>query len=235
MPTAHLILRIVVRLGLLGALVWGGWWLLMDPRTPLPQGWHPLRDLDVAAEPGGLTGLQLRRALSSDETCLAALQTGAVFQSQPALTAEGGCGIDPRVELTAVAGVSMSPMETTCAAALRLALWTEHGVKPATEGLGADIVSMRHQGSYNCRPIRGGTRLSTHATGEAVDVAGVTLSDGRRLELLDGWDDPGAVGVFWRELHGSACRWFVTVLGPDFNALHADHFHMQSVGWGSCR
>ncbi|MEM8850730.1 MAG: extensin family protein [Pseudomonadota bacterium] len=227
--------RIALWLGLLGLMIWGGWWLLMDPRSPLPHGWHPLRDLDVAAKPGALTGLHLRRALASDGACLAALQTGAVFQSQPPLMAEGGCGIDPRVTLTRVAGVAVAPLETSCPAALRLALWAEHGVKPSAQDLGAQIVSLRHQGSYNCRPIRGGTRLSTHATGEAVDVAGVTLSDGRRLELLDGWDDPGAVGTFWRSAHASACRWFVTVLGPDFNALHADHFHMQSVGWGSCR
>ncbi|MEM8824674.1 MAG: extensin family protein [Pseudomonadota bacterium] len=227
--------RIAVRLGLLAAFVWAGWWLLMDPRSPLPHGWHPLKQLDVSEAPGGLTGMQLRRAVRTEGACLAALETGAVFRSLPPLEADGGCGIDPRVEVTDVAGLALAPMETTCAAALRLAMWAEHGVKPAAEKLGAEIVFLRHQGSYNCRPIRGGTRLSTHGTGEAVDVAGVTLSDGRRLELLEGWSDPGDVGVFWHELHASACRWFVTVLGPDFNALHADHFHMQSVGWGSCR
>jgi hypothetical protein len=36
-------------------------------------------------------------------------------------------------------------------------------------------------------------------------------------------------------VHRPACRWFPLVLGPDYNNLHADHFHLQVRGWGFCR
>lgn len=228
--------RIAARLTVMGALVWGGWWLLMDGDSPLPTEWHPLDPLDVAAPESWLTGMKLRRAVSSEATCLAALETGAAFRSLPPLEGEGACGIDPRVSLSRVGQAEMRPVETTCAVALRTAMWQRHTLQPAAEALGTTITGLRHQSSYNCRAIRGSTnRLSTHATAEAIDVRGVTLADGRRLELVSGWGGDAAEAAFWRAARDGACTWFVTVLGPEYNALHADHFHLQSRGWGLCR
>ncbi len=228
--------RVAVRLGVLALLLWGGWWLLMDPRSPLPPEWHPVKPLDVAAPTTWLTGTKLRRALASDRTCLAALKTGATFERLEPLVEGPQCGIDPRVALRTLGPARLDPVETTCATALRAAMWTRHSLVPAARALGSDLAAIRHQGSYSCRTIRGSsTRMSTHATAAALDVRGIALADGRQLELLTGWDDPGPEGVFWRNARAGACRWFVTVLGPEFNALHADHFHLQSRGWGLCR
>ena len=227
--------RITVRLSLLAVLLWGGWWLVMDPESPLPPEWNPMEPLDVAAPETWLTGVKLRWALGSDATCLAALATGAEFTSMPPLV-EGECGIDPRVSLSRLGKVALDPVETTCAVALRAAMWERHALRPAAGALGSPMVRIRHQGSYNCRPIRGETRrLSTHANARALDVRGVDLADGRRLELRSDWADGGPNGEFWHAARDGACDWFVTVLGPDYNALHADHFHMQSTGWGLCR
>lgn len=226
--------RVLVRLSMLAALVWGGWWLLTDPQSPLPPAWHPMTPLDVQADRSWLTGIKLRQAVSSEERCLAALATGATFTPLPPLE-EGACGIDPRVRLTGVDAVDIAPVETTCAVALRTAMWERHALRPAAEDLGSAIARLHHQGSYNCRAIRNGTRPSTHSTAEAIDIRGVTLVDGRRLDLIDGWDAPAPVGTFWRSARDGACRWFVTVLGPEFNDLHRDHFHLQSRGWGLCR
>ena len=33
----------------------------------------------------------------------------------------------------------------------------------------------------------------------------------------------------------AACRVFAAVLGPDYNAAHHDHFHLDRGGWGTCR
>lgn len=134
----------------------------------------------------------------------------------------------------------LRPLETSCAIALRLAMWEHHTVQPAAAAqFGVAVTRLRHQSSYNCRPIRttsgDGQRLSTHATAEAIDIAGVTLADGRQLELRGNWDGTSPEAQFFRTLRDGGCDWFVTVLGPEFNALHADHFHMQSVGWGTCR
>ncbi|MEO1238445.1 MAG: extensin family protein [Pseudomonadota bacterium] len=215
-------------------------WLLRDPRSPLPDAWNPLTPLDLAAPVTPWTSMKLRRAAADPMSCLAAIIPHADVQSLPPLVGDGGCGIDPRVAVTRVGQTRLSRVETTCAVALRLAAWERFVVQPAAAAhLGSGVARFRHQSSYNCRMIRTesgpGTRLSTHATAEAIDIAGVHLTDGRRLELIDHWAAPTPEADFFRALHTGACEWFVTVLGPDFNALHADHFHMQSVGWGACR
>lgn len=228
--------RIAVRLGLLALLCWGGWWLVADPRSPLPTQWRPLDPLHLGAPATGLIRLKVARALSTPERCRAALATGAGFDVLPALEAGPQCGIANRVEVASVGEARLDPVETACATALRLALWERHAVQPAARDiLGQPVARLRHQGSYNCRAIRGGTRPSAHATGRAIDIRGVVLADGTRLELLGNWDAQTQEGRFWRALHRSACRWFVTVLGPDFDANHADHLHLQSIGWGTCR
>lgn len=232
-------LRVVARLSVTLALGTGmalsGWWLLTSPDTPVPTEWNPLEPLDLSRPQVAVTGMKMRRALRSSAGCAAALRTGAVFEALPPREGPGQCGIVDRVRLTEVGGARLDPLETSCSVALRLAAWERYGLRPAAATLGAGVTRLYHQGSYNCRPIRGGTRLSTHATAEAVDIRAVGLDDGRILSLVSGWSAPGGIGGFWRAAHGAACEWFVTVLGPDYNRLHADHFHMQSVGWGACR
>ena len=88
-------------------------------------------------------------------------------------------------------------------------------------------------GSYNCRNVAGSSRLSAHSTASAVDISGFVLADGRRIDLLDGWDGPD--GDFLRRIRDAACTWFGTTLGPEYNALHRDHFHLQDRGYGTCR
>jgi hypothetical protein len=83
----------------------------------------------------------------------------------------------------------------------------------------------------------GGTssRFSTHATASAMDVSGFRLADGSRISLLADWDGQGPEAAFLRRVRDGACDWFGLTLSPDFNRLHADHFHLQVSGWGGCR
>jgi len=74
--------------------------------------------------------------------------------------------------------------------------------------------------------------LSALETGSV--ITGFQFEDGRRLRLIDDWDGGGAEAEFLRQARDGACTWFATTLGPDYNALHADHFHLQSRGWGTC-
>jgi len=37
----------------------------------------------------------------------------------------------------------------------------------------------------------------------------------------------GAQSVFLKKIHKGACTGFSTVLGPEANAAHADHFHLD--------
>ena len=211
---------------------------LLHPETPLPDHWNPTRPLDLSAPETPLTPWKLAR---SDEgaACLAALATGRLAATPlPDLEVSDQCHIRDRVGLTGSDGVALASVETRCATALRLSAWVEYGLEPAArETFGTGIARVHHLSSYNCRRIRtpGGESetMSTHATADAIDVTGVTLDDGRRIDLATDWGD-GERGAFLQSARDSACRWFGTALGPDFNALHADHFHLQTRG-GLCR
>ncbi|WP_293450383.1 extensin family protein [Planktotalea sp.] len=61
------------------------------------------------------------------------------------------------------------------------------------------------------------------------------MTDGTRVRLLKDWDDDDPKAQFLRRVRDASCYWFGTTLGPDYNAAHADHFHLQNRGWGTCR
>jgi hypothetical protein len=84
--------------------------------------------------------------------------------------------------------------------------------------------------SYFCRNRNNATRgdLSEHGFANALDVVGFELEDGRTISLPDGWIDPlSPAGRMLRFAHDSACSLFTTTLGPEANALHRDHLHVD--------
>lgn len=84
--------------------------------------------------------------------------------------------------------------------------------------------------SYMCRNVNNGDggNLSFHAFADALDVTGFRLEDGRTVTVAGGWADAdSAEGRLLRHAHGTACSEFTTVLGPEANALHHDHFHLD--------
>ena len=227
-------------LGLIFALLATAAFALWHPRSTLPDAWHPFRPLDITHEITPLTQYKLREALLSGEACMATLATGAEFLRMPDFTSSDVCHIRDRIELRSVVGVQVAPVETRCQTALRLAMWTEHGIKPAAEAhFARELTRIRHNSSYSCRAIRttsgNSNRMSTHATAESIDISGVELSDGRRLSLIEGWSANDERSAFFKEIRDSACSWFRVTLGPEYNRLHADHFHLQHTGWGLCR
>jgi hypothetical protein len=119
-------------------------------------------------------------------------------------------------------------------------MWTTHDLQPkAMELFNQSIREISHFSSYNCREMRtssgSGGRMSTHATAEAIDVAGFVLDDGTRIDLKADWNGAAPKSTFLRYANQTACDWFRLTLGPNYNALHADHFHLQHTGWGLCR
>ncbi len=124
-------------------------------------------------------------------------------------------------------------------------MWEWNVVQPAAlRHFGERVTRIDHLGSYNCRRLYGRESgdYSEHATADAVDIAGFRLSDGKRISVLNDWkegDDP-ATAAFLREVRDGACDLFSTVLSPDYNAAHADHFHLDQAergesGWRACR
>ncbi len=86
-------------------------------------------------------------------------------------------------------------------------------------------------GSYECRDrnVEGGSSdLSEHGRADALDFVGFTLEDGRTLTVGQDYNSPDApTNRLMHFAHDAACTRFTTVLGPDANALHHDHFHLD--------
>ncbi len=233
------VLGIVSRL-VFAALIWGGIWVAINADRAIPAGWNPLAPLAVADPVTPFTQWRLRQALASPQTCLAALSPASRFGVMDDFEPSEKCHIRQRVELAGVGLSRLRPVETTCAIALRLAMWEHHSLQPAARLLlDTSVTGIEHIGSYNCREMRtaGGStgRMSTHATAEAIDIAGFRFADGSEARLIRDWNTQDDRAKFLRSARDGACDWFRLTLSPDYNALHADHFHVQSRGWGGCR
>lgn len=215
--------------------------LMLLPDTPLPREWNITKRLYVDDPLTPLTSYKLSSAADDPPLCRQVLESAGVsFKEMADLVDTAQCGIAGRVLVSGIGQARLAPVETRCAVALRLAMWERHGIQVAARRhLDTEVTEIEHFSSYNCRQIRSpggnGGRMSLHATAEAIDISGFKLADGRRLSLVADWDGPDGKAAFFRDVRDSACQWFETTLGPDYNALHKDHFHLQSRGWGTCR
>jgi hypothetical protein len=147
----------------------------------------------------------------------------------------GACGIDDAVRVRSVAGVSLKPSATVdCRTATALKTWVERGVIPAVGSEGGGPETLRVVSHYACRTRnnQAGTRLSEHAFGRAIDVAGIGLRDGTEMTLLTDWNSRDN-GAQLRQMWRAACGPFGTVLGPEANRFHRDHFHFDTARYRS--
>ena len=216
------------------------WFAVLNPKSPLSMAWNPFTPLHVQSAVTPMTGWKLRRALGDADSCMAALETSATVSRVPDLEESAVCHIRPQVTVRQVGAANLKPLNTRCQTALRMAMWEEHGIQPAAKRyFDQPVREILHLSSYNCRQIRtlqgDNSRMSTHATADAVDVSGFVLEDGKKITLLENWEAPKAEASFLLEVADSACEWFRVTLSPEYNALHADHFHLQHTGWGLCR
>jgi hypothetical protein len=151
-----------------------------------------------------------------------------------------GCGWVNSVRLAAAGGARVSVDKLSCETAAAFALWMAHDVQPLARSLlGERVASVRHLGSFACRNIVGPRFWkhirSEHATANAIDIAGFTLADGRQISVLNHWTGADQYSAFLHAVHQRACRYFRVALGPDFNNLHKDHFHLDRGTFSACR
>lgn len=120
----------------------------------------------------------------------------------------------------------------SCPVATALQGWARFGVdRAARQILGSPLVRIETMGSYSCRNVAGTSRLSAHATANAVDIAAFRLADGRRISVVSDWNSSSPqVRAFLRTVRDSACKRFGTVLTPDYNEAHRDHLHLEPGG-----
>ncbi|WP_300651665.1 extensin family protein [Hydrogenophaga sp.] len=237
-PEANRVARCLIALLLFFVASTVGW-VVHSGSIPIPPHWNPWAPLNVAETPNWLTRYKLQRTTADPALCSTALAASnlkhtSVDDNDPA----DGCGWQSAVR---VADARFAPAFTlTCSAALPLILWERHALQPAAQThFGQAVARVDHLGSYACRNVRGaggeGERRSQHASANAFDVAGFRLANGRQISLVKHWTGDGAEAAFLREVRDGACRFFRSTLGPDYNAAHRDHFHLDQGPYRICR
>jgi len=206
-------------------------------RISVPDRWNPWAPLRIDEPLHMLTRWKLGRLSQDRAMCLAVLSnSGMTFEPVADQVTGPGCGFDNAVRVTRTR--ARDAFTLSCRSAVALALWEAHIVQPAARvHFREDVARLEHFGSYSCRSIYGreGAPLSRHATADAIDIAGFVLDSGRRIRVERDWGSGDADGLFLRAVRDGACRVFDGVLGPDYNAAHRDHFHLDRGAWRVCR
>lgn len=244
--------RIGVAAGVVAVLLGVGpllYALLRDRPQDLP--WTPL---DLGETPGLFTARKLAALGDDFPKCRALLDKAGVrhVALEPVTAERGACGYSDgvRPDPGGARTIRLSPrgVGMACPVAAGLAMLEWQVIQPAARRrFGQDVATIEHFGSYNCRRMYGRSEgsWSEHATADALDIAGFVLADGTRITLVRDWRREGEKGdgaraAFLRDVRDGACDLFATVLSPDYNAAHRDHFHLDMaqrgmMGWSACR
>ena len=218
--------------GVVAVGVWRGW-------VPVPDQWNPWAPLDVRATPNLLTRYKLGRLANDPALCEQVLETSGLHVSHQADTpADVACPLRNTLRVQGAAVGLSGSFLASCPLAVAFALFERHGLQPAAQAIfGQAVTRVDHLGSFACRNMynRAEGRLSQHASANALDIAGFRLADGRSISVLKDWPGEGDKARFLRQVRDSACDDFNVVLGPDYNAAHRNHFHLDMGPWWVCR
>ena len=146
-----------------------------------------------------------------------------------------GCGVDNAVRLRSVSGIPLTQQSVMdCGTARALKSWVDKGLVPAVGRKGGGVAKIKVAAHYACRPRNNqkGARISEHGKGRAIDISAFYLANGTEVSVLKDWGK-GWAGKALKAMHARACGPFGTVLGPNANRFHRDHFHFDTARYRS--
>ncbi|MHA6299829.1 extensin family protein [Devosia sp. CAU 1758] len=213
--------------------------------TPLPRP-RPEEDVpevveDEAIEPDSVTPARDEAPVSHPEpariyqTACPALLSGLIVGEMLEPIEEGLCGERSPLSVTAVMANGRrvplsSPVTTNCQMAGALAAWVGAVDRYAGAALDSRVAAVTTGTSYMCRNRYSADYglVSEHGFANGVDVVGFSLENGEAINVEADWLPASAPeGRMLRHAHGAACGHFTTVLGPEANAEHEDHIHLD--------
>lgn len=239
-------LRVLVTLAILAAIGFALYALVRNRPQDVP--WTRL---ELNQPIGVFTRSKIVGLRDDFAQCQTLLDTAGIrYAALPARRDGAQCGYDDAVRFNPggarTIGYSPATVGVSCPVAAALALWEWQVVQPAAQRrFGQGVRHIEHFGSYSCRRIYGrdAGNWSEHSSANALDVAAFILADGQRVSVVGDWTAGTGQGdatkaAFLREVRDGACDVFATVLSPDYNAAHRDHFHFDQADrgmGGACR
>lgn len=204
----------------------------------IPSRLLPFGPVALDEEPGWFANLKLNSLAADGAACRAALGRSALKFSAMADRKIGAeCGFTDVVRADSTP-IAFSPRPVaTCSMTAGLYWWQRRLDAIAAVELKTSIVKIDQLGTYACRNINSAAegRRSQHATANAIDIAAFHTADGRVISVLKDYGKETPEGRFLDGAHDSACDLFNIVLGPRYNRLHANHFHLDLGGFRFCR
>ena len=169
------------------------------------------------------------------QTACPALLSGKIEGEMLPPIEDGICGERSPLLVTAlnVGGRSVtlsSPLTTNCEMAGALVEWAGEVDAYAGAALDSKLAELQTGTSFMCRNRVSDENgfISEHGFANAVDLTGFTLENGTTISVKDDWMPATTPeGKLLRQSHGAACGHFTTVLGPEANADHEDHLHLD--------
>ena len=178
----------------------------------------------------------------AENACIAQnlIHLSAYVEPEQEIDGPGICGLTRPFKVSALLDGEVAfdnPYTLDCPMIAALNNWVKDVVQPeAQTRFNTRVVEIKSFGTYNCRGINGdaGARLSEHAFANAIDVSGFRLADGREISIMRDWPaGDEQTQAFLRDVHAGACGYFTTVLGPGYNFLHYNHFHLDLAMHGN--
>ena len=143
------------------------------------------------------------RSIAERNCIKAGRVTPSAYVEQRPRIRVGACGADSPFKVLAAGNgtVGLSPPATlACPMIPAFDRWMTDSVQPMAYALfGSPVAEVNVAASYGCR-----TRNSKN-----------------------GWKSESSDAIFLRTVHGDACKQFTTVIGPDGDRYHTDHFHLD--------
>ena len=183
----------------------------------------------------------------AEERCLAEgrVKPSAFIVPDRAINGAGTCGMDHAFRITAFSegSVEVSPRATlACPMTSAVDQWVTQDVQPAAMAwFGQPVVKVKQMSSYSCRRMNGAKtgKISEHAFGNGLDIAGFVLADGREISVKKDWKGSADARGFLLTVQADACERFTVVLAPGSNIYHYDHIHIdlmrRASGSSTCK
>ncbi len=158
---------------------------------------------------------------------------GVTFEKRPPISDGNGCLVPAPLEVSSLgASVSLKPPAIlNCSVTLAVANWVKNVVQPFAEKSfpGKKLSAIRQASGYVCRPRNNAesSKLSEHATANAIDIAGFEFDDKSFHDVKIRQRTGSLEEAFQKAVRFSACLDFTTVLGPLSDANHSDHLHFD--------